>query len=219
MEMPQYKKIKSMLKAIQSAIANDVATESTSQEILKKVNNNSKKVVANYLNCNSTIPPSGTRTLLEVSGKGCLHYAVSVQEQWSKNLTTRTLKITVDGQVICNIQHSHTDSSTTSTVTLGMVNKNYCIEGVGSAGLVRFPVDDDFTGSNSFNTAYLTCIPQSDELFKKTTSANGTDYTELLWMNNDIEFETSLLIEETCSSAGYSSSDEHGVAINYSLYE
>ena len=42
MEMPQYKKIKSMLKAIQSAIANDVATESTSQEILKKVNNNSK---------------------------------------------------------------------------------------------------------------------------------------------------------------------------------
>ncbi len=105
MEMPQYKKIKSMLKAIQSAIANNVATESTAQQILtaaqgaKTAAENANSAVSEVGGFKSPIKaeklrPTG-KAKVSGTGKGKLFVVYGVAISDSPNL-----QISIDGTVV-----------------------------------------------------------------------------------------------------------------------
>ena len=177
----------------------DVAMQSTSEEILEKVQSNNEKRNTMYV---CTNVKTATQTPLSVTGKGRFYWMQP--DIYITASATSTVTIIIDGTTILTAKLKNSYSTDNSQYCI--VHNESKMIGVGSNGepVYFFPVS---TGNRTFgsnvNVNVSQCTKQAETTAVSETSSNS--YGLQFYVNEYLEFKESLVIKATgCATSNVS---------------
>lgn len=195
----------------------DVAMESTSQEILEKVNtytlSPAEKVKLHSGHFTTEYNSTELVEVLNVSGSGELYYATVYGCLVISNTRYLRIKIVVDDETVLDAECSFTGSGSSSVVRkyIGFVDMSNVI-GTNDTGLSVYGGSIPI-GENTWLT------PLSSELQSKTWENNGNVASVLSLNSLPLKFEKNFTISFSTTYAGSDASKKYGYICGYSLDE